>query len=171
MPAAARLGKGWKTYDDPGGAEAGFKGNGAWTRRRDPHQAAFEALPVGCANRLPNVDLPIPAYALQATYRNPANGPAQILVLRFGDERRAVAYFTGYQKRMKSCGRSGNLTVAPLWSTPSAASAVRKYTDQTYTEVSVQKASTVALLVTATKTADRPWTHRTATLLATTASR
>src|SRR6266540_4309526 len=71
LPAPGKLGAGWKTYADPGGAEQGFVGNKTWTRQRDAHQAAYEALPVGCAGQLPSGSLPVPQYALQAADRTP----------------------------------------------------------------------------------------------------
>lgn len=177
LPAPAALGPGWKVYADPGGAEMGFRGNGTWTRRRAPHQAAYEALPIGCTRPLPDTALPMPAHALQASYRNQRGGPAQVLVLRFGSADQAASYFSGYQARMKACGSSGaaqGLSVRSSWSTPEAAAAVRTYTGaETFTEVSVVRGATVALLATATSnpTADLPWTRTTAPRLAATINR
>ena len=174
VPSPRELGPGWRTYDDPGGSEAGFIGNGTWTRRRDPHQAAFEALPIGCANPLPSTALPIPRYALQATYRNPRGLPAQVLVLRFATAGQAASYLTGYLARMSACGTTGNLGVQPLWHEPAAAASVRRYAGaETYTELAVQRASSLALLATTTANppADIPWTHHTTPILATTITR
>ncbi len=177
LPAPAVLGPGWKVYADPGGAEVGFRGNGTWTRRRAPHQAAYEALPIGCANPLPDTALPVPQHALQGSYRNPRGGPAQLLVLRFASADQAASYFSGYQARMKACGSSGaaqGLSVQSSWSTPEAAAAVRKYTGaETFTEISVVRGASVALLATATTNpaADLPWTRTTAPRLATTINR
>ena len=177
VPAPAVLGRGWKVYADPGGAEAGFLGNGTWTRRRDPHQAAYEALPIGCARPLPDTALPVPRYALQGSYRNPRGGPAQVLVLRFGSAGQAASYFSGYQVRMAACGASGaaqGLSVQPLWRTAEAASAVRKYTGaESFTEVSAVRGATVALLASSTTdpAGDVPWTRSTAPRLAATINR
>jgi hypothetical protein len=147
LPAPEKLGKGWKTYTDPGGAEQGFLGNDTWTRRRDGHQAAYEALPVGCANPAPSGSLPVPLHALQGSYRTGADQPANALLLRFADAAKATAYFAGYQARMKGCGDSGGLAVQSLWSTGTAAAAVRRYAGaEAYVEVSVVRGSTVALL-------------------------
>jgi hypothetical protein len=174
LPPPAELGNGWQVYSDPGGAEKGFRGNGTWTRKRDAHQAAFEALPIGCANELPRASLPVPRHALLGTYRNSRGLPAQALVLRFADDAAAAAYFSGYQARMKACGTSSSpqgLTVVTLWSADGAAAAIRRYADdQTYVEVSVHSGSSVGLLGTAA-TPDRAWTHTTATRLATSISR
>jgi hypothetical protein len=177
LPAPAVLGPGWKVYADPGGAEVGFRGNGTWTRRRDPHQAAFEALPIGCANPLPDTALPVPQHALQGSYRNQRGGPAQVLVLRFANADEASAYFTGYQARMKACGSSGaaqGLTVRSSWSRPDSAAAVRSYAGaETFTEISAVRGATVALLATTTTNpaADVGWTRTTAAHLAATINR
>ena len=53
-------------------------GNQTWTRRRDGHQAAYEALPVGCANPLPSGSLPVPEHALEGSYRTASGGSATV---------------------------------------------------------------------------------------------
>ena len=147
LPAPAKLGKGWKTYTDPGGAEAGFQGNETWTRSRAPQQAAYEALPIGCGNPLPTSSLPVPQHALQGTYRTAAGKSATVLVLRFADAARASGYYSGYQARMTACGEKGNLQVKQLWSSPDAVASVRSYEEaEAFVEVSTLKGSTVALL-------------------------
>jgi hypothetical protein len=162
LPAPDKLGQGWKTYTDPGGAEQGFLGNDTWTRQRDGHQAAYEALPVGCANPPLTSSLPIPLHALQGSYRTGADQPANALLLRFADAAKATAYFSGYQARMKACGDSGGLSVEPLWSTDTTAAAVRRYAAaEAYVEVSVVRGSTVALLAEQSSKPDAEvdWTH------------
>jgi hypothetical protein len=162
LPAPAKLGAGWKTYTDPGGAEEGFLGNQTWTRRREAHQAAFEALPVGCSNPLPTDSLPVPEHALQGSYRTGAGKPATALVLRFADSGKASRYYSGYQARMTSCGDQGDLKVKQLWSEKEAAASVRSYTDDgAYVEVSVIRGSTVAMLAEASATPDTEtsWTR------------
>ena len=149
LPAPEQLGAGWKTYTDPGGAEAGFIGNDTWTRRRDPHQASYEALPSGCSGQPVKGSLPIPAYALTGSYRTQDALPATALVLRFKDAEQAQAYYTGYQTRMRECGQGGDLSVRQLWTTTTAATAVRSYTGaESYVDLSVVKGATVALLAT-----------------------
>jgi hypothetical protein len=162
LPAPDKLGQGWKTYTDPGGSEQGFLGNDTWTRRRDGHQAAYEALPVGCSNPAPKGSLPVPLHALQGSYRTGANQPANALLLRFADATKAKAYFTGYQARMKACGDGGDLAVRPLWSTETAAGAVRRYVGaDAFVEVSLVQGSTVALLAQQTAKPDdqADWSH------------
>ncbi|WP_157630476.1 hypothetical protein [Kribbella catacumbae] len=155
LPAPAKLGTGWKTYVDPGGAEEGFIGNQAWTRRREAHQAAFEALPVGCGNPLPTSSLPVPKHALQGAYRTGAGKPATVLVLRFADAGLASEYYRGYQTRMTACGDKGNLQVKQLWSSTDAVASVRAYVEaEAFVEVSTLKGSTVALLAQASTTPD-----------------
>jgi hypothetical protein len=144
LPTPEKLGPGWKTYTDPGGAEAGFIGNNTWTRRRDPHQASYEALPSGCYG-----SLPIPAYALTGSYRTADALPATALLLRFSTADRAAAYYAGYLARMKACGTGGDLSVKQLWSNDTAAAAVRAYAGaESYVDLSVIHGSTVALLAT-----------------------
>ncbi|TWD82418.1 hypothetical protein FB561_3551 [Kribbella amoyensis] len=162
LPPADKLGNGWKTYTDPGGAEAGFLGNDTWTRQREAHQAAYEALPVGCANKLPTGALPVPQYALQASYRTGNDGPATALLLRFGDAGKASAYYSGYQARMAACGspEDAQLGVEELWSEKSAAAAVRRYAGaESFTEVSVVRGSTIALVAAQLAEPDTDWTR------------
>lgn len=155
LPAPTKLGAGWKTYTEPGGAEEGFLGNQTWTRSRKPHQAAFEALPVGCGNPLPTSSLPVPKHALQGSYRTAANKPATVLVLRFADADQASGYFGGYQARMAACGDKGELQVKQLWSEKEAAASVRSYVGaEAFVELSALKGSTVALLAQASGTPD-----------------
>jgi len=170
LPAPGKLGAGWKTYADPGGAEQGFVGNKTWTRQRDAHQAAYEALPVGCAGQLPSGSLPVPQYALQATYRTADAKPATALLLRFGDSTKAKAYYAGYHERMTACGDGGDLSVKQLWSEDNAAASVRRYAGaeaESYAEVSVVEGSTVALLAatSASPNTQSPWTHTAAKAL------
>jgi hypothetical protein len=172
LPAPGKLGAGWKTYADPGGAEQGFLGNKTWTRRRDAHQAAYEALPVGCAGQLPSGSLPVPQYALQGAYRTGDAKPATALLLRFSDSTKAKTYYAGYHERMTACGDGGDLSVKQLWSEDNAAAAVRRYGGveaEAYAEVSVVQGSTVALLAAAssTPTTQSPWTHTAAQVLTT----
>jgi hypothetical protein len=172
LPAAGKLGAGWKTYADPGGAEQGFLGNHTWTRRREAHQAAYEALPVGCAGQLPSGSLPVPQYALQGTYRTADAKPATALLLRFSDSTKAKAYYAGYHARMTACGDGGDLRVKQLWSEDNAAASVRRYAGdeaEAYAEVSVVQGSTVALLAatSANPNTQSPWTHAVTQALAT----
>jgi len=149
LPTADKLGSGWKTYTDPGGAEEGFLGNQTWTRKRDAHQAAFEALPVGCSGKLPSGSLPVPLHALQGAYRTGEDKAATTLLLRFADPERASAYFSGYQARMTACGSTADaqLAVQRLWADDAAVASVRRYAEAAaFVEVSVLTGSTVALL-------------------------
>jgi hypothetical protein len=162
LPAPDKLGPGWKTYTDPGGAEAGFIGNNTWTRRRDPHQASYEALPSGCAGNPVAGTLPIPAYALTGSYRTADNQPATALLLRFKDSGQARSYYTGYQARMNACGSGGDLSVKQLWSATTATAAVRAYAAaESYVDLSVVHGSTVALLAATSSNADQQatWAH------------
>ncbi|MEV6285717.1 hypothetical protein [Kribbella sp. NPDC051770] len=152
LPPVDKLGNGWKTYVDPAGAEAGWISNNNWTRERNAHQAAFEALPVGCKGKLPASSLPVPQYALQATYRTGPDLPATALLLRFSDEQQAQQYYTGYEARVKACGTSSDadLSIKPLWSEQDAAAQLRNYAGASaYAEVAVRQGRTVALVASA----------------------
>ncbi|MDX2973595.1 hypothetical protein [Kribbella solani] len=156
LPAPDKLGPGWKTYTDPGGAEAGFVGNNTWTRRRDPHQASYEALPSGCAGSPAKGALPVPAYALTGSYRTAAALPATALLLRFSNSDQATAYYQGYGQRMRACGTGGDLSVRQLWTDQSAAAAVRAYAGvESYVDLCVLRGSTVALLATTSAEPDQ----------------
>jgi hypothetical protein len=147
LPTPDKLGTGWKTYTDPGGAEAGFIGNNTWTRRRDPHQASYEALPSGCAGQPVKGSLPVPAYALTGSYRTADALPATALLLRFSNSNQAETYYQGYKARMEACGTGGDLSVKQLWANATAAAAVRAYAAaESYVDLSVVHGSTVALL-------------------------
>ncbi|HEY3558072.1 MAG TPA: hypothetical protein VGL05_11445 [Kribbella sp.] len=156
LPAPDKLGAGWKTYNDPGGAEAGFVGNNTWTRRRDPHHASYEALPSGCSGQPVEGSLPVPANALTGSYRTPDALPATALLLRFKNSDAAQAYYTGYQARMNACGTGGDLSVKQLWSSTTATAAVRAYAGaESYLDLSVLHGSTVALLATTSPHAEQ----------------
>ncbi|MGW6200893.1 hypothetical protein ACWF0M_32430 [Kribbella sp. NPDC055110] len=162
LPAPDKLGPGWKTYTDPGGAEAGFIGNNTWTRRRDPHQASYEALPSGCAGQPVNGSLPVPAHALTGSYRTAEAQPATALLLRFDTSAQAQTYYSGYNHRMKACGSGGDLSVEQLWATTTATAAVRAYAAaESYVDLSVVRGSTVALLATTSAQPDKQsdWAH------------
>ncbi|MGZ0147938.1 hypothetical protein ACXJJ3_12780 [Kribbella sp. WER1] len=162
LPAPEKLGAGWTTYTDPGGAEAGFVGNKTWTRRRDAHQASYEALPSGCSGQPVNGSLPVPVYALTGSYRTNDALPATALLLRFKNAANASAYFQGYQSRMQACGSGGDLSIQQLWATTTAATAVRSYSGaESYVDLSVVKGATVALLATTSTAAAQQadWAH------------
>jgi hypothetical protein len=162
LPTPDKLGTGWKTYTDPGGAEAGFIGNNTWTRRRDPHQASYEALPSGCSGKPVNGSLPVPAYALTGSYRTADALPATALLLRFSNSNQAKAYYNGYKARMDACGTGGDLSVKQLWSDDAAAAGVRAYAGaESYVDLSVVHGSTVALLATTSTHPDQQadWAH------------
>jgi hypothetical protein len=138
-------------------------GNQTWTRRRDGHQAAFEALPVGCANPLPSGSLPVPEHALEGSYLTASGGSATVLVLRFSEAGKASSYYQGYQARMTACGAgTAGLVVQRLWSEQSTAASVRRYAGEgPYVEVSALQGTTVALLAAQSAKPDGQvaWTH------------
>ena len=164
LPAAESLGPGFRTYDDPGGHESGFLGNGTWARARDPHQAAFEAQPVGCGRPLPDASMPVPSHALQGSYRNPQGLPAHALVLRFASSAQAATYFARYNALMKRCApvRGAELGVSTLWSRDGATAFVRSYAQQgRFAEVAVVSGASVGLVATSSERSAREtaWTR------------
>jgi hypothetical protein len=86
VPEAGDLGRDWQEYDDPGGAEAGFTGNGSFVRARQPAEVVQSLVPLGC----PGVDrvapVPTPRHVLEATYRTQDGAPAVVLVLAYPDD-------------------------------------------------------------------------------------
>lgn len=83
VPAPPDLGRGWTQYVDSGAAEDGYVGNGSWVRARGSAEVVQAVVPLGCTGltRLPR--LPVPAHALEATYRGPGGAPAVALVLDY----------------------------------------------------------------------------------------
>ena len=105
VPAPPDLGPGWTRYADPGTAEDGYRGNGSWVRARDSAEVARALLPIGCTGRLPR--LPVPRYALEATYRGPGGAPAAALVLAFRDDAAAQAFLAGMASLGDACPAPG----------------------------------------------------------------
>jgi len=83
LPGSIALGRGWEPFADPGGHEAGFRGNGTWTRARDVDTVLLEATPIGCATAASVPSYPTPVHALEGTYRHPSSGSAVTLLLQF----------------------------------------------------------------------------------------
>ncbi len=113
---------GWKTYTDPGGAEAGLPGQRhldpatrSRTRRRTRRcrsAARTQRRRAPCRSHCTRCKAPTgPAPACLPTGCSCASPT----------KRRRRQYFTGYQARMKGCGDSGGLAVQPLWSAGTSA--------------------------------------------------
>lgn len=106
LPQPADLGSGWKGYDDPGGAEAGFEGNGSWVRERDAADVVAGLRPVGCAKAMPSRTLPRPRFALEGTYHGPDEGWGVTLGLQMESADDAKATLAGLRAYLQSCGDS-----------------------------------------------------------------
>jgi hypothetical protein len=81
LPGSIALGRDWEPFADPGGHEAGFRGNGTWTRARDVDTVLLEATPIGCATAASVPSYPTPVHALEGTYRHPSSGSAVTLLV------------------------------------------------------------------------------------------
>jgi hypothetical protein len=104
LPAPASLGAGWRRYVDPGGHEAGFRGNGSWVRERDGRDVVAGLVPVGCRGTVPAPVGPAPTYALEGTYTGPRGAPGVALALEFARAEPAEATFRGLAAAAESCG-------------------------------------------------------------------
>jgi hypothetical protein len=90
VPEATALGHNWQEYDDPGGAEAGFTGNGSFVRARQPAEVVQSLVPLGCPG-VGRIDpVPTPQHVLEATYRTQDGAPAVVLVLSYPDDHTAT---------------------------------------------------------------------------------
>ncbi len=150
VPSPSVLGPGFHTYADPGGAETGWIGNGTFVRGRDAHEAAFGVLPLGCLHRL-NVTLPVPVHALQGSYHGPRAEPAQVVVLDFGSQAAAVAYFGGLTAMLAHCRAPdgpGGLVVHVTARAASTYVGTRTYLpSEVWSEVDVREGKRVAVLL------------------------
>ncbi|MFD2078939.1 hypothetical protein SAMN05421678_102202 [Actinopolymorpha cephalotaxi] len=103
LPAADRLGSGFKPYTEPDAPEEGFVSNGQPVRQRDPKEVAASIVPLGC----PGVDqlppLPVPANALEQTYRVPGRQAAVALVLDYRSEASAARFVDGLADILAKC--------------------------------------------------------------------
>lgn len=103
LPAADRLGSGFKPYTEPDAPEEGFVSNGQPVRQRDPKEVAASIAPLGCpgVDRLP--PLPVPANALEQTYRVPGRQAAVALVLDYRSEASAARFVDGLADILARC--------------------------------------------------------------------
>ena len=102
VPAPPDLGRGWTQYVDPGSAEDGYVGNGSWVRARANEQVVQAVVPLGCTGLTRMPRLPVPAHALEATYRGPGGAPAVALVLDYAQ----VAQARDFVEQLGAIGRA-----------------------------------------------------------------
>lgn len=104
LPAPAELGGQWRPFADPGGHEAGFAGNGTWTRARDVNRVLQEIAPLGCPRAVPAGGGSPPRHALEGTYRQVSgDGAAVALVLEWADEEGAAAFMRRHGAAVAAC--------------------------------------------------------------------
>ncbi|MGZ4597722.1 MAG: hypothetical protein ACXV3V_12440 [Actinomycetes bacterium] len=103
VPKALDLGRGWKPYTDPGDPEAGYLGSGSWVRARGVSEVVAGIVPLGCLKLTAPPRLPVPAHALEATYRGRGDAPAVALVLDYATPAAAAAMLTGLTRIARSC--------------------------------------------------------------------
>jgi hypothetical protein len=103
VPQARDLGQGWTEYADPGGAEAGFVGNGSFVRERDPAGVVQGLVPLGCPGVGTVGPVPTPGDALEATYRTSAGAPAVVLVLQYDDATASVRALRQLHRMRATC--------------------------------------------------------------------
>lgn len=109
LPGSAALGRDWEPFADPGGHEAGFRGNGTWTRERDADTVLLEVTPIGCATAASVPSYPTPVHALEGTYRHPSRGSAVTLLLQFAAPAHAQRFFSGHRAVVTDCRVPGNV--------------------------------------------------------------
>jgi hypothetical protein len=103
LPKALDLGAGWKPFTDPGDAEEGYLGSGSWVRARDVTDVVAGIVPLGCLELTSPPHLPVPAHALEATYRGRGGAPAVALVLDYPSPVGAAAMVAGVGRIARSC--------------------------------------------------------------------
>lgn len=103
VPAPLDLGAGWRPFADPGEPEEGYLGNGSWVRARGVDEVVAGIVPLGCVGLDSPPRLPVPAHALEATYRGRADAPAVALVLDYRTVGSAAAMLTGLATIARSC--------------------------------------------------------------------
>jgi hypothetical protein len=103
VPRALDLGRGWHPYTDPGDAEEGYLGNGSWVRARGVSEVVAGIVPLGCLKLTTPPHLPVPAHALEATYRGRDDAPAVALVLDYSSPASAASMLAGLSRIARSC--------------------------------------------------------------------
>ncbi|GAA2759155.1 hypothetical protein [Actinopolymorpha rutila] len=103
LPAADRLGSDFKPYVEPDAPEEGFVSNGQPVRRRDPKEVAASIVPLGCPGVERLSPLPVPANALEQTYRAPGRKSAVALVLDYRSEASAKQFVHGLADMLARC--------------------------------------------------------------------
>ncbi|MET9020484.1 hypothetical protein ABZV93_10910 [Actinopolymorpha sp. NPDC004070] len=114
LPAADRLGSDFKPYTEPDAPEEGFVSNGQPVRQRDPKEVAASIVPLGCPGTERLSPLPVPANALEQTYRAPGRQIAVALVLDYRSEASAARFVDGLADILARCTKPSAKTKATL---------------------------------------------------------
>jgi hypothetical protein len=103
LPDAREIGPRFRPYVEPDAPDETFVSNGAAVRARNPKETADGIAPLGC----PGLDrlgpLPVPAYALEQTYRTPERHAAVALVLEYRTTREADDLVAGLATMLRLC--------------------------------------------------------------------
>lgn len=113
LPSSIALGRDWEPFADPGGHEAGFRGNGTWTRERDVDTVLLQATPIGRATAASVPSYPKPVHALEGTYRHRSRGSAVSLLLQFAGPAHAQRFFSGHRAVVTDCRAPDNVPDEP----------------------------------------------------------
>lgn len=161
LPQAAALRGGWAPYEDPGGVEAGFDGNGSWVRARDPAELAAGLRPIGCAAASEPPALPEPTAALEGTYVSErGEGRGVSVVMDYPDVASAQRFLTVLGRIVRDCAEPPGgvrasdpltLVIEPLTVTAEEVVDVRRErgvdaSPLTWTEVAIRDGSRIGLL-------------------------
>jgi hypothetical protein len=137
---------GWRTVARAGGSEEGYEGNGTWVHARDPRYAALDVITLGCA-LVTRDDYRDPVRALEGTYARKRGESGVGLVLQFGNERDARAYYQLYVRQVRSCTRGDGPVRTRMTRSGLGLIDRRTYPDGDWTEVAALLGSRVTLII------------------------
>jgi hypothetical protein len=89
LPEAREIGPRFRPHVVPDAPDEAFVSNGTAVRARSPKETADGIVPLGCLGLDRLGRLPVPAYALEQTYRTPEHQAAVALVLEYATTREA----------------------------------------------------------------------------------
>ena len=138
--------RGWRKANLKGGNEEGFRGNGTWVHARDARYAAQDAITIGCS-QVTRDDYADPKSALEGDYQGPRSAPGVGLVLDFGDQAKAAAYFDLYRRQVQACTTTNDPLRTTIIASKTGLVDRRTYPDSQWTEVARQTGARVTLII------------------------